>query len=881
MTIRPGRTPITRILLFAATLPVLPVAHPLSMTPGVDDGAWSTVAPAAAEEFEYRATPSRLDPRLRSFQRRIEAGRAERLSAEELATATAPMFGRGAVMALAGGRIGVDCFVRAGAEGFAELERLGIEMRTRVGDIATATIPVDLLDLLEDLPGLRQVEMSRPLKPFLDVSLPNTGGNMVHGASMPPYPMSGYTGRDVVVGVIDTGIDIAHGDFKNPGGMTRIESLWDQVNPNGPAPAGFGYGREWTAAQIDGGTAASPDTDGHGSHVAGIAAGDGSDTGNGQAAFQFVGVAPEATILGVKTNFTTGGVADGVSYIFNKAGVRDAVVNLSLGTQDGPHDGTSLFDQQIGQLVGNGRIIVAAAGNESNAGIHARMMVGAVGDSAVFTFTVPNYSPNPGGTTQNPNDFLVIDGWYEGDDNFTFRAESPLGRRSPEMMIGARGASCLPSIGGAGGDGRVFLENAFAATFNGDREIYIEVTEGSVGSNCQVPRSGTWKIIAYKKAGSSGPGVVDFWVANAFLGGAGAYPSFVQGVSNDYLVGSPASAPGVISVGAFITKYRWPTAPNGSFIQYTGFTDADLGTIAPFSSPGPLRNDMLAPTLSAPGMGIGSTRSTNAGISPNFALQDLKHSINQGTSQASPHVAGAVALIMERYPHESPENVMRRLTETAVRDARTGASPGPVFGYGKLDIVGALEFDTPVLLSSFEAEAFEGGVRLRWVVANDDPFVGFHVSRAPAPRGPFERVTTSYLVGEHDFEWLDPSALPGVSYWYRLEALEIDGTTSLFGPITATAGAPRLMLAQNGPNPFSASTTIGFALPEAGPVSLRVFDPTGRLIRTLFEGIHPVGAGEVAWDGLDRAGRPAAAGVYFYRLDTHAGRLTKKMILDR
>ena len=840
-----------------------------------------TVPVATAAELEYLAAPSRLDPRLRSFVRRYEEAMAGRVAPEELKSGSSAMYGPGAVNLTAAGRVTVDCLVLIEDEAaLTTLALMGLVPRTRAGNIVTLDIPVDDLALLEDMAGIRQVEMSRPLKPFLDVSRPLTQASDVNGSLTPPY--TGYTGRNVVMGIVDTGVDLQHDDFKDAMGMTRIESIWDQTNPSGPAPAGFAYGHEWLEAHINSGVATESDAGGHGTHVIGIAAGDGSATGNGQPAFQYVGVAPESDIIGVKTNFTTGGVADGVAYIFSKAGIRDAVVNLSLGTQDGPHDGTSLFDLGLAALVGPGRSIVAAAGNEGGAAAHARLMAMATGDSVSFTFRVPNYTPNAGGTTQQPNDFVVIDGWYEGTDNFSFRVESPNGRRTSEVLIGANnnGGRCLPLAGGAGADGRCYVENAQTSPANNDREIYIELTEGSVNSAaCGVPRAGVWKIIAYKKSGSTGPGTIDFWIANYLLGGSNAFPVFETGNSNDYLVGSPASAAGIISVGAFVSRRMWP-ALSGP-IQYAGLTDDDIGKIADFSSPGPLRNDELAPTICAPGMGIASTRSAVAVIDANFNINDGKHTINQGTSQAAPHVAGVVALIFERYPHETPVHVRNRLIYSATHDAATGPGPNNVYGNGKLNAVAAMTFDTPVFLSRFEALPSEGGVALRWLVDGDAPFIGFHVSRADAEAGPFTRLTAAPLTGGPEFNWTDDALEPGRAFWYLLEAIETNGAVTRFGPLVVTAGAPRLTLRQNGPNPFASGTTIEFTLPASAPVRLLVFDLAGRLVRTLIDQRLPEGNGRSEWDGNDESGAPAANGVYFYRLETESGSEARKMILKR
>lgn len=101
--------------------------------------------------------------------------------------------------------------------------------------------------------------------------------------------------------------------------------------------------------------------------------------------------------------------------------------------------------------------------------------------------------------------------------------------------------------------------------------------------------------------------------------------------------------------------------------------------------------------------------------------------------------------------------------------------------------------------------------------------------------------------------------------------------------VEETAGRAQggFVLGQNYPNPAPAGTRISFALPDAAPVTLAVFDVAGRLLDTIAEGTLPAGAHAVTWDGMDGSGRPLPAGVYYYRLSTPAGALTKKMTLIR
>ena len=152
---------------------------------------------------------------------------------------------------------------------------------------------------------------------------------------------------------MDSGIDFTRPDFQDSTGKTRILYIWDQNDLAGPSPAAFGYGSEWTKSQIDNtpGSVRHTDTNGHGTNVAGVLIGNGSETGCSQPAYRYVGMAPRAEFIEVATDFSDAGIIDGVNYIFQQAAAlgKDCVVNLSLGGQAGPHDGSddfSLGDQR-------------------------------------------------------------------------------------------------------------------------------------------------------------------------------------------------------------------------------------------------------------------------------------------------------------------------------------------------------------------------------------------------------------------------------------------------------------------------------------------------------------------------------------------------------
>src|SRR3989454_9121415 len=231
-------------------------------------------------------------------------------------------------------------------------------------------------------------------------------GSLVRTASGGTF--TGATGSGVIVGTFDTGIDWSHADFKHADGTTRILYLWD-LTTTGTPPGNVGGqdftdGNECGAALIDAGGCTERDIAAHGSHVAGIAAGNGS----AGSANQYAGGAPNPDIIAGKGGafgFSTARIITGIQYIFARADQlgRPAVVNLSLGTLFGPHDGTEAEEQAIDALSGPGHLVVIAVGNDGSnptatTGNSPPILVHATrtltrGDTAQLAVVVPTYSP--------------------------------------------------------------------------------------------------------------------------------------------------------------------------------------------------------------------------------------------------------------------------------------------------------------------------------------------------------------------------------------------------------------------------------------------------------------------------------------------------------
>jgi subtilisin family serine protease len=755
------------------------------------------------------------------------------------------------------------------------LRAIGAEVGTDAGGFRTARIPVSALTEFLKLPGIENVALGYRLKPALDVSVGDAGA-AVKRTEVPP--LYGWTGKNVIVGIVDTGMDYQHDDFRNADNTTRFLSIWDQ-NTGGSPPAGFGYGNECTQAQINAGTCTEIDDNGHGSHVTGIAAGDGSATGNFEPAFTYVGMANGANIIGVATNFSTAGVVDGVNYVFTKAAAlgRPAVVNLSLGTVLGPHDGSTSFEHMLDGLTGPGKIIVASAGNAQGDLVHASANL-LVNTTLAYTFTAPTYTANAGAN----NDYIALDFWHAAANSYTIRVKRP----SSSTLVGpvTKGNSLVSNTT----DGQIIIDytNSVDAG-NGLSEIYVEVNDLPTGT--PAPHSGTWRVDVQAGASEPGDPRVHSWM-DGFLGVNGLVPTFAAGLIDTTVnIGSPGTADSLITVAAHTTKGTWASI-DGMIYSFIGAVDPPQ--IATFSARGPRRDGALKPDISAPGSAIVSVLSGDS--SPPWPdpliVPDGVHLVLQGTSMSAPHATGAVALLLQKYPTLTPKGAKLLLAAGARSDATTGAVPNPRWGAGRLDLTSLLCTDTepPLVSVSFpdpSATLFGGTeIGLTWSALDA---VGVTDVKLEYRNGSLGSYT---LIADHEpndgfYAWTVPSIITD-SLQVRVTANDCVGTgsgSSAFvrdraASVDVEGGTPLSFAVQRPvPNPFTRTSALRFDLPAAPsgkwPVNVSVYNVAGRKMRTIVQGPLPAGRYTYEWDGRDDSGRMVSAGIYF--LNVGAGPYSK------
>ena len=186
------------------------------------------------------------------------------------------------------------------------------------------------------------------------------------------------------------------------------------------------------------------------------------------------------------------------------------------------------------------------------------------------------------------------------------------------------------------------------------------------------------------------------------------------------------------------------------------------------------------------------------------------------------------------------------------------------------------------LLASSSVRAGGDGITVSWTMSDIDNGVIFHISRSESEKGFYEDVGI-ITAGEADlsFEYTDRECENGVTYCYRVDT-EVNGhRVTLFETIPVRMPFLSARLDQNIPNPFNPSTVISYYLPEGSFASIRIFDTSGRLVRTLMSGYQEAGESEVLWDGRNLEGCLVRSGIYYCRLDTGKYKLSRKMVLLR
>lgn len=496
-------------------------------------------------------------------------------------------------------------------------------------------------DRLEALAGIEAVEyIEKPKRLFFQVENGRRVSCMTSVQIRPPK----LYGTGVLVAIIDSGIDYANLDFRNADGTTRIYALWDQTIPGDP-PEGYVQGTEYTQEKINEALrqenrtermkiVPSEDRSGHGTAVAGIAAGN----GRGSKGARYQGVASESGILVVKLGTPreegfprTTELMQAIDYVVKKAqrAGRPVAINISFGNTYGSHTGTSLLERFIADIANLWKsVICIGMGNEGASAGHT---------AGILKENTEERIPL---AVQMKETAINVQIWKSYHDIVDISLISPAG-----VQIGP-----IPEVIGTQrfvvGDTEILLYYGEPSPFHVSQEIFIEFLPKD-----SYITPGIWQFVLTPRKIVTGE--YDLWLPSENVlnrGTAFRYPT-ERGTLT-----IPSTSQRVISVGAY---------------------DSLTFAYADFSGRGGLEGESK-PDLVAPGVDI--TAPTPSGIYQTFT----------GTSFATPFVSGAAALMMEwgivrgNDPYLYGEKVKAYLRRGARPLPGFTEYPNPQVGYGAL-----------------------------------------------------------------------------------------------------------------------------------------------------------------------------------------------------
>jgi subtilisin family serine protease len=521
--------------------------------------------------------------------------------------------------------------------------------------LVTARIPVQRIERVRAQPFVKSLKPGQRVAPSLFRTTPEIGAS----PNLLPAAHLADGGRGVLIGIIDFGCDFMHENLRNPDGTSRVLALWDQAGPSGPQSP-FGYGRVITKAEIDAalgqpnpyaalGYEPTPDTPfekgTHGTHVTDIAAGNGRGS-------NLPGVAPNADIIFVEASLTdipqsglkvveqsfgdSIHLLEAIRFIFDTAGNRPCVVNLSQATNGGPHDGTTLVEQGIDRLLSEApnRAVVIAAANSFDDGIHATGNVPA-GGSFDLVWNIP--------TGDDTNNELEI--WYDGDDRLTLEVIAPNGVSLMTVNPGENKTLSRDNLIVLLGANRLRDPN------NLDNMIGVFMEPG-------LP-VGRWTIRLHGTVVNNG--LFHAWIERDDRGQSSFLPPF----DDSHTLGSVSCGKLSVAVGSY---------------------DAHKASrpLSFFSSAGPTRDGREKPEVSAPGHDVIAAQSRTRTLTTR----------KRGTSQAAPAVAGIIALMLAEAQARRLSLTTSQIRDILIATARRNPPPGTGwdsrFGHGRVSASGAV-----------------------------------------------------------------------------------------------------------------------------------------------------------------------------------------------
>jgi subtilase family domain protein len=585
------------------------------------------------------------------------------------------------------------------------LNDFGLTPEVVLDNVLVVNMPIGMVESVAQRDEVQSLEFGRTQSPAMNYARPAGNVDQVQNGFTYGGKSYSFDGTGVITGLMDTGLDPNHANFCDTKGDLRVKRVWDFYGANGAS-------RAYTTPTAIAGFSTDDVSQTHGTHVAGIMAGSYTGAGNWvrqssatsktgfssmSNAMPYKGVAPGSEIaMSGSAMLTDANIINGVSNIvtFAEAENKPCVVNMSLGSNTGPHDGTTAYDKALASL-GKRAILCVSAGNEGD----ENMFV-----SKRFTASSPQLKTFIAGNTANQG---VTDIW--SSDNKVLKVSWVIydsrAKTTTTILSSTASSSGSTSIVG---NSSSYIQNAdFNASFSG----YVSLSSNVATYNNRYNVYATVNV--EPKSGN----------ATKFLGiiieGTAGQTAYVYGTRCTYdsrrvsgwtvgnaagSINSAAAADNVISVGSYNTRLTWGVLNIGYYGYYP--SDYMLDDISPFSSYGKTFQGVQKPDVCAPGCGIVSSISTpyveaNAaaiGIN-NLCASATAYGRNnywdnmQGTSMSCPYFSGVVALWLQADPKLTFSDIMEVVDKTCVKDiVVTAGGNNERWGAGKVDALAGIKY---------------------------------------------------------------------------------------------------------------------------------------------------------------------------------------------
>lgn len=586
----------------------------------------------------------------------------------------------------------LTAFVRIDGNAAEVLRQYGCKELARVGDISIAAIPLSKLGALSCGKQVKRIETGRRCSIQMDTTRLVVNAEKVYtGEGL----SQSYTGRGVVVGVQDIGFDLTHPNFYSTDmSRYRIKALWDQLSRDTIGSTLY-VGRDYVGreALLELGHPIDGETQTHGTHTAGIAAGSGAE-GNGDVS-PYRGMACDADLVLVDNaadnaslidpkdyyKFTYATDALGFKYIFDYAERmhQPCVINFSEGSSQDFHGYDQLYYELLAKLIGPGRIIVSSAGNDGARNSYIHKSIGKERAGAFIMGNEKRFSCTA-----------------KSKQTFTFRVSVYDNVASPQIVdistvnvCNAQDSLLTDSLL-VGGKKYIWSVLAYPNSYDARETAYdFQISSPSkLGDSPQVSLQVMGRdadIELYRMSGYMFPHSLD--------------PVLDAGDCR-YTIFSPSSSPDVICVGS--TSYRT------QFVNYLGekkvYDSGQKGIRSSFSAMGPTLDGRIKPDVMAPGQNIISSYSTffiNNPKNLNASVKsDVRHfeyngrtyawNANAGTSMSAPVVTGAIVLWLQADPTLTPADCLEIFAKTCSHYDTSLSYPNNLYGYGQIDVAAGL-----------------------------------------------------------------------------------------------------------------------------------------------------------------------------------------------